>query len=249
MTWAEFITDALQEIGVYAPGDTIDAPVMDTAVRRLNYLIDEWAALERYAYSVDFLLRTITPSHQPTLLGPGLTSPDWATSNSLPRPTRIEGANLVLNSSNPSTDLIINVRDDAWWLNQQVKSITSTIPTDLYYSPGFPDGAIYLWPIPTVAYQVRLEVWVVVGEVDADTIGSTQVVIPTGYRKAMMLTYAEDLTTPLQRPMPDTLPERARKARAAVQSNNIKSARVASADYGTGSGGRGGFNYRTGGPA
>jgi len=250
MTWLDFITDALIEIGVMAPGDPLDPNVLDVSVRRLNYLIDEWAALERYAYNVSFTLYTITPNHQPTLIGPGLTSPDWATVNGATRPPRIEGANLVLNSSNPSTDLIINVRDDAWWLNNQVKSITSTIPTDLYYSPDFPNGSIYLWPIPTVAYQVRLEVWVVVNQVDPDTISTTDVVIPQGYSKAMLLTFAEDLTTPLGKAMPATLPGRAARARAAVQSNNISSPRIPSADYGTGLGSRGGgFNWQSGMPS
>lgn len=249
-TWLDFITDALQEIGVYAPGDTIEPSVLDTCVRRLNYLIDEWAALKRYAFNVSFTTYTITPNHQPTLIGPNLTSPDWATVGGATRPVRIEGANLVLNSNNPSTDLIINVRDDAWWLGQQVKALTSTIPTDLYYSPDFPNGAIYLWPIPTVAYQVRLEVWVAVGQVDPDTIQNTNVVIPQGYKKAMLLTFAEDLTTPLSRAMPDTLPIRAARARAAVQSNNISSPRIASADFGTGLGRhRSGFNWESGMPS
>lgn len=250
MTWVDFITDALIEIGAYAPGDIISASVLDVCQRRLNYLIDEWAGLRRFAYNVGFNLYTITPNVQPILIGPGLTAPNWATVNNATRPTRIEGANLVLNSSNPSTDLIINVRDDAWWLNNQVKSISSTIPTDLYYSPDFPNGSIYLWPVPSVAYQVRLEVWVVVSQVDPDTMGVTQVVIPQGYTQAMLLTFAERICRPLSKATPASLPEDARRARAAVQSNNISSPRIASADYGTGLGvRRSGFNYISGMPS
>ena len=245
----DLITDSLQEIGAYAPGDTIDAPVMDISVRRLNYLIDEWAALARYAYNVAFTLYTLTPSYSPISIGPGLSSPDFATPNAATRPTRIETATLLLTGSSPGTELIVNVRDDAWWANQQVKSLTSTICTDLYYSSSFPDGLIYLWPIPTQANSLRIQTWTVVGEVDPDTIGTTDVSMPQAYRKALFLTLAEDLCTPLSKLIPASLPGRAMKARAALQSNNIASPRAASADWGTGLGRRSGFNWRSGMPS
>ncbi len=246
-TWLEFITDAIIEMGAYGPGDTIPDPVWTVCVNRLNYILNKYAALKRYAYNVNFTVYTLTPNHSPTLLGPGLTAPDWATLNGGARPPRLEGANLVLNNTNPSTDLIIRVRDDAWWLGNQVKSITSTVPTDVYYSPDFPNGALYFWPIPTVAYDVRLEVWVVVGEVDPDTLGTTQIVVPQAYKQMMMLELAKAICRPLSRAVPQSLIDDLREARAAVQSNNISSPRIASADYGTGlGGGRGDFNYRSG---
>lgn len=247
MTQLDFLTDALIEIGAYAPGDTIAAPVLDVATRRWNYLIDEWAAMGRYAYNNAFQQYTLTPNHAPTLLGPGLTSPDFGTPNAAPRPPKILGANLILNGQSPTTDLIISVRDDAWWLAQQVKQLTSTIPTDLYYSVNFPNGELNFWPIPTVAYGVRLEIGIWITEVDPDTLGTTTIVFPQAYRKAMMLALAEDLTTALSRPMPATLPGRALRARMAVQSNNTSSPRIASADYGAGLGDRrAGFNWRSG---
>lgn len=251
MTWLDFLTDALIDIGVIGPGDTIDAPVIDVSLRHLNRILNRWQGLRRYAYNLDFPLYTLTPNHSPTLIGPGLTSPDFATTNGVPRPTRIEGADLVLNSSNPSTDQPINIRDDAWWLNQRVKSITSTIPTDLYYSPGFPNGALYFWPIPAVAYQVRLEVQVALGTVSADDL-ETDFSAPQTYEDALLLTLEERLVIPFGKIMPADLPRQAREARAALQSNNVKSPRIASADFGTGAGGLnggGGFNWRSGMPS
>lgn len=246
ISWLDFIADALVEVGAYAPGDVIASPVLDVCVRRLNYLINEWEALRRYAYNVNFALYTLTPYHSPTLIGPGLAPPDFATANVSPRPPRLVGCNLVLNNTNPSTDLIVNVRDDAWWLSNSVKSITSTTPTDVYYSPDFPNGSLYFWPIPTVAYQVRLEVWVSVGEVDPDTLGVTNVIIPQAYALAMMLTLAERICRPLGRDIPASLSADAARARAALESNNISSPRIASADVGTGvRGDRAGFNWQT----
>jgi hypothetical protein len=249
MTWLDLITDSLIEIGAYAPGDPIPDSVMQVVLRRLNYRIESWSALKRYVYNVDFPVYTLTPNVQPVLFGPNLTAPNFATPNAGPRPVKIEGANLVLNGSNPTTDLIINVRDDAWWLNQQVKQLTSTLPTDLYYSTGWPSGSIYFWPIPTVANDVRLEIWVALQQVDADSVTS-DFSAPQGYPLALMLTLAEDLTTVMSKPMPVTLPNRARLARVAIQSNNIASPRIASADYGAGLlPRRRGFNWESGMPS
>lgn len=249
MTWLDLITDSLIEIGSIAPGDPLPDSVMQVALRRMNYRIDSWAGLKRFVYNVNFTAYTLTPNHQPTLLGPGLSSPDFATVNGAPRPPRLESAALILNSSNPSTDLPLNLRDDAWWANQQVKSITSTTPTDLYYSADWPNGALYLWPVPTTAYGIRLEQWVALQQVIEDNL-ATAFSAPQSYPLGLMLTLAEDLTTPMSRAMPATLPERARAARAAMQSNNIASPRVASADYGSGlNGPRRGFNWQSGMPA
>ncbi len=245
-TWLDILTDAFIEIGAFAPDDTIPAPVYDVGLRWLNRMLDGWAAVKRNCYNVNFTVYTLTPNHSPTLIGPGLTAPDFATPNSASRPIRIEGANLILNG-NPATDLIINIRDDDWWLGQQVKNLTSTIPTDLYYSPAFPNGELNFWPIPTTGYQVRLEMWVALGQVDDVTAAF---VAPPGYNQAILLQLALNLCGPMSKPIPPELPGRLAKALAVIQGNNIESPRIGSADYGAGANPRrSGFNYFTGGPA
>lgn len=241
----DICTDALFENGAYG----IDTPVLtapdgEMALRWLNRRLDAWSGLKRYAFTETFTQFTLAPNHQPHLIGPGLAAPDFAVAQ---RPVRIEGAALVLNNVTPNVDSpIINIRDAAWWKNQRVKSIATTTPTDLYYEPDWPNGSLFLWPVPTFAYGLRLQLWGVI----ARFVKLTDVFsFPPLYERAIVLTLAEDLCRPFGRPLTPDLVAAAREARADLQTNNIKSPRIASADYGA-SGSRGGrrgtFNYYSG---
>jgi hypothetical protein len=248
-TWGEIITDALIEIGAYGINDDIPPEDTQYAVRKINRFLDEWAAREVFAYATRFALYTLTPNHQPHLIGPDLASPDFAAS---PRPTRIESASIVLTAGTP-VDVSVNIRDAAWWAAESAKSTTSTVPTDLYYEPDSPSGALYLWPVPTAAYGLRLQLWSTLTAVPLDAEGNPDLtatfVAPQAYENAAMLTLAEEsCETPYGRPMPPTLAARARRARAALIGNNLHSPRIPSVDYGT-RGRRSGFNYLTGQPS
>jgi hypothetical protein len=240
-SWLDVVTDALYEIGSYGPGDSI--PDHDTALvqRKLNGMLDGWAALKRFAYNVNFSLYTLTPAHQPHLIGPGLAAPDFA---AVQRPVRIEGAALVLDPNGSAIDLPLAIRDDDWWRNKRAKTVTSSVPTNLYPSYDAPSVALYFWPVVTVAYGMRLEMWVSLGQVDDLT---TTFVAPQGYKEAVTLTLAEKICRPMGRPLTDDLVRDAARARAVIQSNNIKSPRIGTRDYG--GSGRGDWNPWTGGPA
>lgn len=331
MTWLDLVSDALFEIGAYAPGDPIEAPVMDLSQRWLNRIIDRWAGQKKYAYGQQFNLYQIIPNLQPHTLGPGsfvtatsLTGniatytasnnfsrndlvtvvgttnggglfnvsgaqisfatstyftvniahadvgaqvetngrssnapsiganqapvvPTWLTPGGQPAPPALDGMNLVLNTSNPSTDLIVNVRDSAWWLANQVKAITSTIPTDLYYQSDFPNASIYFWPIPTFAYQARAETRQVITKV---TDLTTAFVAPLTYEECILVELACEISGPLSKSISPDLAAKRRIATAALEGNNISSPRIASADYGSGLGrGRRGFNWISGLPS
>jgi len=223
----EIITDALGELGVLSTGEPLSAPEADIALRYLNRMLDQWAARMINAYNVNFSAFTLTPNHQPHLIGPNLVAPDFAVAQ---RPVRIENAAIILNNVPQPVDVPLNIRDDNWWANQRVKTITSTVPTDLYYSPDWPNGALYLWPIPTFPYGLRLETWVLISGFTsiADTVE-----LPPGYREALMLSLAEKLARPFGKPLGEDLRSDAARARAIFQTNNAKSPRTASADYGT----------------
>lgn len=331
MTWLDLVTDALFEIGAYAPGDPIEAPVMDLTQRWLNRIIDRWAGQKKYAYGQQFIVYQIIPNLQPHTLGPGafvtatsLTGnvatytaannfsrndpvsvagttngsgifnvtgaqvsyaaptyftvniahanigaqvetngkasnapsigpnqapvvPTWLTPSGQPAPPQLDGMNLVLDTSNPSTDLIVNVRDAAWWRNNQVKAITSTIPTDVYYQSDFPNASLNFWPIPTFAYQARLETRQVITKV---TDLTTQFVAPLTYEECILVELACEVSGPLSKQISPDLAAKRRLATAALEGNNISSPRIASADIGAGLGrGQRGFNWISGLPA
>ncbi|MCC6417225.1 MAG: hypothetical protein IT429_03135, partial [Gemmataceae bacterium] len=117
--------------------------------------------------------------------------------------------------------------------------------TDLYYDPTWPNGAIYLWPVPTQAYGLDLRTRVLL---DAVTLSST-FSLPPGYQDAITLTLAESLASAYVRPIAASLAQAALAARARIQANNDVTPTLQTQDSGMpgyGSGMDSNFNYRTG---
>lgn len=220
--------------GKIAPSEAADGLIF------LNQLIDYWSARGCYSWTTTFSTYTLTPNHQPHLIGPGLTSPDFA---AVQRPTQIVSANLILNTSSPATDQPINVRDNAWWSQKRTKAVTSNIPTDVYYEPGVPNGSLYFWMVPTFPFGVRLELLVQLQQFMALT---DTFIAPQSYLAAIALTLAEELVDLWGTDMPPNLQRRAMKARDALQSNNYKAPRISSADWGTFTSPSADFNWMTG---
>jgi hypothetical protein len=213
-----------------------------------NQLADQWSSRTVYSWSDNFVQYTLTAGHQPHLLGPGLTPPDFAlpvTAGGV-RPERLylAGASLILPSN---VDTPLNVRDDDWWAGQNVKSITSSVPTDIYYSGDWPNGELWLWPVPSTSCGIRLRLRSLMGQFTAITDTFTG---PPAYEKAFTLSLAEEMCDWWGLPVPPGLPARAARARVIVQINNIRSPRTGTADIGTRCDCSGGdFNWTTGGPS
>lgn len=252
-TWGDLITDALIDAGVYSSVEAIPAADFELAARRLNRILDQQAALRRYAYTTQFTQYTLTPNHAPHLIGPNLQSPDLATPLAAPRPVRIESAALILNDVTPNVDVRLHLRDRAWWADQHVKSLSSNVPTDVYYEPDWPNGSLYLWPVPAYAYGLRLEMWTALGQIPLDASGNlnfkASFQAPPGYAELLLAELIEKLCQSYGRPLTPALTERLRRARAAVEAYQSRSPRTASLDYGTRGSSPGGFNYYSGGPA
>jgi hypothetical protein len=207
----------------------------------LNQQLDYWSARGCYSWTTNFQSFTLTPTHQPYLIGPGLAAPDFAMSQ---RPVAIVSGSVILpGGGNNTTDVPINIRDNAWWAAKSVKNQTSTFPTDLYYEPDVPYGEIWFWPIAVAAYGVRLETQVQL--LQFATLDDP-FIAPPAYQAGITLTLAEELVDIWGTEMPLNLSRRAMKARDALQSNNNLPPRIASADWGTSSTSRGDFNYMTG---
>ena len=215
-----------------------DSELMDGMIF-LNQQIDYWSARGCYSWTTTFQEFTLTPNHQPTLIGPGLSPPDFAVNQ---RPVKIVSANVIL-PGNPTTDIPIMIRDNAWWAAKSTKNQTSTFPTDLYYEPDVPNGQLWFWPIAMSGYGVRLETQVQLQQFAALT---DPFIAPPAYQAAITLTLAEELVDLWGTEMPVNLPRRAMKARDALQSNNNLPPRIDSADWGTYSRARADFNYMTG---
>ena len=210
------VTNALIEAEWLSQGEPPEAQDAAFVLSKINDLLDEWSAQERYVFAYLFSLFTLTPNLSPHTIGPAA----GATFSLPQRPVRIDGCTIVLtNGDGTTTDLPVNTtRDKDWWNYVRIKGLASQIPTDLYYEPDVPNGSMFLWPVPNLAYGCRVESWQAVAQFQ--TLNDA-LALPPAYRKAITLSVAEELDGP--RSGDQKLALKASAAREACWANNAQS--------------------------
>lgn len=232
-TIGDLIHDALIEAAISSPSEPDDPDTAAWAFRKCNYLLDTWASRKNFVYASSFNVYTLVPNLSPHLIGPAL----GATFIVPQRPIKIIRATIILNNiPQPFVSINLNMRDEQWWMENSIKQLTSQQPTDLFYNPAFPNGQLYYWPLPTIAYQTQLETWALLSQFDkiTDPIGGpgASATVPPGYRNALMLSLAESLLAAGEKPANPVLGALAAQARAAVYGNNTKVPRMQTLDSG-----------------
>ena len=250
ITVLKFLTAALSEIGVASGSDAVSGDDMDQALTIFNEVADLWNADEQRIFDVRFANYTLTANLQPHTIGIAANSPTFTiptpvgggTGTLGNRPQRIIGANLILNTSSPNTYTPLNIADRQWWLGQPTPGLTGANPTDLYYEPAWPNGNIYLWPVPTTAYGIQLELVITFAQFElTDTFS-----LPPGYQRALRLSVAEALVPSFLVPMPQGLPQMAMEARAIVFDQNTEIPRLISDAPRSGGPNQSNWDWRTG---
>lgn len=243
-TVADLLLDSLTEINAIQAGESPSPELQALGLGKIKQVVNNWNADRPFAYADDFLTFTLQASLSPHTIGP-----TGATFTVTQRPVSIEGITLILTTGTvPYSNIDLVPHDAAWWQSQDTPDLTSTLPTDFYYDAKFPNGEIYFWPVPTVAYDVQIHVRNVL---DDQLTLATVLVLPPGYQNALMLTVAEDLSDPLRKLWTPKQERKAREARVRIQKNNSFSTRLKTQDAGMpgGSSRRAGmYNWRTGQP-
>lgn len=250
VTVLDLLTAAAAELNIVQAGEVLSGEDAALALLLWNELIDTMNSEGSGPFTTLFVTYTLTPNLQPHTIGISANSPTFAMptpadggSGIGARPQEIMGANLILTTSTPNNYKPLTIRDQDWWLNRRTPGLTSSIPLDLFYSPDWPNGSIYLWPVPTTAYGIQLQVSNIFGQMTyADTF-----TLPPGYQQMCRLWLAELMADAFGVPMPPTLPQRAADARSRVYTSNVFIPRIATATSGlSGGGGRTYWDYRTG---
>lgn len=240
----ELIRLALMEIRVARAGDVVSPDDMADGLLLFNELLDAWNADGRTLFSTAFATHTLTANLQPHTIGLAANSPTFSVS--VGRPVHILNANIVLTNNIRSPLHLINEQEWNAILTGaaagQAVTMTSSIPSVLYYKDGWPNGSIYLWPVPSTAYGLELETETLLASVAlTDTL-----TLPYGYQQALRLTLAEIFASAWGQKVSEATRENARVARAAIFATNSEQPLVL-ADAGVPMGGRSGtFDYRVG---
>lgn len=237
----DLIKAAMKDAAILGIGEELSAPEAADGLEKLQRLIDTLNAMREMIFSVSFQQFNLQANHSPHTIGP---SGDF---NVPLRPVRIQSASFILNSgTNNPVDTPIKVRGDRWWADNPLKSMQSSIVTDLYYSPDQPLGNCYFWPICNIANPVRLQIWLNLTQaIDLQTpIGFVQ-----GYWELIVSSLAIALCPMFGREASPTLAAVNQRAMRAVFDNNDGPPTITTDGSGmpsSGHGGRPDFNFLTG---
>lgn len=228
LTGRTICTEAAQELGVIAAGDTLQQPMASMFLSQLARLVDDWNANRAMIFATDFLTFTFTPGLNPHTIGPTGT---WVVDE---RPVQIEAAVVVLSSGVTGVNAPqIRIHDQnvgipTWFSSLTTPNIQTSYPTDAYYNATWPNGSFYLWPVPATAYDCQIQVRMPLGSFTLDTVFS----MPQGYRSAMTLTLAENASSLFPNTLTAKLERRAVDARNAIAANNTGGGALSTQDPG-----------------
>lgn len=155
----QFAYQAARDLGCLRAGQTLSADILSDIHDAANQMLDAWLIDELMITYKPILTFPLVPGVQIYTIGPNETAPNFTAD----RPTRIEDANVVLNTVNPVLRTPIDVINVDQWASIPVQMLPNTLPTRLYYDKGFNTttgaGKIYLWGGPLYAYDLELFVW------------------------------------------------------------------------------------------
>lgn len=238
MTAADIVTAACKDAMVLGVGEVLAGDISDDVLAKLNRILDNWNADQRFCYAERFDQFTITPNHNPHTLGPSGADFTYAV-----RPVNLDAASVVDTSVSPNVQIQIRLKDWQWYSRQSVPGVTATYEVAAYYQPDWPNGSLYLWPIPTTAYKIELWTKTLLAQLKlTDTFS-----LPPGYWDAITLTLAEDIAPMYEQTPNPFLIQKAADARRRVFGNNVVIPKLATRDSGMPSGPAGSrWNYQTG---
>lgn len=224
------LTRALVELNAADAGGTLQPELEALAIDTLNQILDEWNSERERVYADSFLPFTLTPNLNPHTIGPA--APAGATWTTTQAPIAINGIKVVVSSSTPVSYRFCTPRDAAWFQALVTPGLTADFPTDFYYDPTWttaaPFGSVYLWPVPTVAYDVQVWCRIVLAQLTANQAIS----LPPGYNRALMLSLAKALSAPLKKQWSGLQEQQLTKALRQIASNNTVVPRIRTLDSG-----------------
>lgn len=244
---------AMIEIGALDPREDPDGQEALTCQYKFNRLIDSWNADSRFIFADTFFYGMLVPNLQPHLIGPTGTTGFNQAAGINQRPMKIAGANILLNANatppyigQTTVRVRVEIHQDKgkWWESKLAPGISSVIPTDMYYEPDWPNGSMFLWVVPTVAYPLELRLWTVLQQYQM----SDGIFLPPGYLDALVYDLAKSIAPSFQMPWTPLLDEVRRKALMRLEGPNLASPTLETRDAGLpgkSTGTRSNFNYLT----
>lgn len=150
-TAADLIKAAAIKLGAIATGESLSADEANDSLNVLNSMLDFWRNDSFLVYQIAQNGYTWGANNRTRTIGSGA---DF----NAERPVRIEDGTFFRDANNIDYPVTI-IRDRVAYDTQVLKSNQSTYPDCLYYDPSYPNGTIYVYPVPSQALTLYLNSW------------------------------------------------------------------------------------------
>ena len=205
-TALQIVNRAAEILGYKDPDETLSGNDGNNFLGVLNDLVDAWNTQRMFIVAVVETVQSV--SGLPITIGSGGTI-------NVTRPVRMEdGAYIRLSGS----DYPIHWVSRAEYDNIVVKSTAGNIACYGYYEPALPLGKIYLWPYPSSAVELHLQLQTQLTQF-ADL--ATDYTLAPGYKRALEYSLAEELA-PGRRELSQKAQQIAATARKAIRRTNVE---------------------------
>lgn len=211
--------DALLEIGVLDPYETMDAMQASIVLLRFQNQLDAWKA-DRLTLNVQ-TRTTFTMASGSSSVTIGAATSDVT----LDMPMWIDAISYINPGASPDQEVPIGQMDQATYAALTIKEMPSGLPLQSFYqtSTTVAKGTLFLWP--QVDQNVDIVIYTPTGI--GVPVGLTSTVYgPPGYAEAFMYQLALRLCAPFGVAVPPTLPQMAARALRNMQRPNERPAQV-----------------------
>jgi len=198
------IADALGDIGVLDPNETMTAEMAQHGLRTLNRIIDRWQAQRLYVWAVTEVVATVSGAS--ATIGSGQQF-------DVTHPQELQPGCYYVRSG-MSYPLPIWERED--YNAKILKDQAGEYPQGIYYDRQM-NGRVYVWPVPSAPLEYHLQVLTrlpVFADID------TEYQLPDGYQDALFYTLTERLPAAYNLPVSQLAVTEAAKARRVIKAGN-----------------------------
>lgn len=209
-TALQLITGAMRLIEAVGSGETPEADEQTDALAVLNQLLESWSIQGLAVYRREFSPYVTVASQASYVIG---DSEEWDGA----RPTAIAEAYVTIDGYNYG----LRVLTDSEYASEPNKTLESSVPESIYYDPAYPDGRVYVVPVPDTALTITLvhdEAFTALASV------STSLSFPPGYERALRYALAVELAPEFgKKPSPIVI-NTAAEAIGLIKARNIQPA-------------------------